>query len=79
MSEVSESTVRKYAKRRGYGVSKSRDRTQHMDNFGEYMLVNLNNCVVLGGKFDASLNEIMAYLKGEPLFSEMYPNAGTRL
>jgi hypothetical protein len=65
MNSVTESAVRRRAKARGYYVCKSRDRSTHFDNHGEYMLVEAyRNLVVLGVRFDASLTEISHYLAG---------------
>jgi hypothetical protein len=48
---------------RGYSIHKSRNRSMHIDNHGEYMLVlNDMNCIVLGERFDASLDDIAEYL-----------------
>ena len=61
-----ESRVRSLARRRGYVVRKSRQwkHVPNMDNHGEYMLIDANtNFVVLGERFDTSLNEIEAYLE----------------
>jgi hypothetical protein len=61
-----ESRVRSLARRRGYVVRKSRQwmHVPNMDNHGEYMLIDANtNFVVLGERFDTSLNEIETYLE----------------
>jgi hypothetical protein len=57
-----ENRIRKMAARSGYRVTKSR-RQESGDNFGEYMLANEHNHIVLGEKFDASLEDIEAYLR----------------
>ena len=61
---LSEATVRRRAKRLGYYVSKSRERKHlpHANNRGCYMLINANRWVVLGRRFDASLQEIDEFL-----------------
>ena len=62
-----ESRVRSKAARAGYRVCKSRQwkHVPHLDNFGEYMLVEAaNNLVVLGQRYDATLDDIEEYLKG---------------
>ncbi|NOJ47834.1 hypothetical protein [Bradyrhizobium archetypum] len=44
-------------------MKKSLDRTIHLDNIGEYMLVDTErNFVVLGERFNASLEQIAEYL-----------------
>jgi hypothetical protein len=63
MQQVTESAVRARAKSRGYYVCKSRDRSTHLDNHGEYQLVEAyRNPIVMGERFDASLKEIANYL-----------------
>jgi hypothetical protein len=59
-----ESCLRRKAKRRGYAIYKSRERKHvpHSNNFGEYMLVDDRRGVVLGDKYDASLDDIEDYL-----------------
>jgi hypothetical protein len=59
---MSESAVRSRAKTRGFRVWKSRQRSTHYNNEGEFMLVNQNNDVVLGERFNASLEDIADYL-----------------
>ncbi len=58
-----ESRVRQLAARLGYRVMKARQDI-HLDNLGEYQLVDRNG-VVLGSRFDASLDQIEAYLRDE--------------
>jgi hypothetical protein len=59
-----ESTVRAMASRMGYAVRKSRERTTHLNNLGEYMLVELNrNFCVLGERYDATLDDIERWLQ----------------
>jgi hypothetical protein len=57
------SRVRRKAARIGYRVTKSRQRTHipNSDNHGLYML-DRDNTVVLGSRYDASLEEIASYL-----------------
>ena len=43
--------VRKFAKRNGYRVFKSRDRSQHLNNKGQFQLADDRNTVVLGLNF----------------------------
>jgi hypothetical protein len=56
-----ESRVRRKAGRRGYTVNKSRQGL-HCDNHGAFMLADYNNHIVLGDRFDATLDEIESYL-----------------
>ena len=57
-----ENRVREMASRFGYRISKSRQRP-HLDNQGELMLVDDQNHLVLGDRYDASLEAIEDYLK----------------
>jgi precorrin-6B methylase 1 len=63
MPSQKESAVRARARRLGYAIHKSRSRSIHEDNLGKYALVKDDgNFVVLGERFDASLEEIAEYL-----------------
>ncbi len=63
MRSTNESALRARARRQGYAIHKSRSRSIHEDNLGKYALVReTNNDVVLGERFDASLDEIAEYL-----------------
>ena len=63
MHPSTESTLRARARKLGYLIRKSRSRSVHEDNLGHYALVKENNNeVVLGERFDATLEEIAAYL-----------------
>jgi len=62
-----EARVRSHARRLGYSMRRSRQRTNvpNLDNHGEYMLVDADrNCIVLGQRFDATLDEVEAFLNG---------------
>lgn len=66
-----EHQIRKLAARRGYLVRRSR-RRPNADNFGEFRLVDAaRQAVVLGPKFEASLDEIEDYLRHEVLHQEV--------
>lgn len=63
MRLTSESALRARARKLGYSIHKSRSRSVDEDNFGKFALVKEdNNNVVLGERFDASLEEIADYL-----------------
>ena len=63
MPSMNESALRARAQRAGYTIMKSRDRTIHAEQLGEYMLVDTGgNFVVLGDRFNASLEQIAEYL-----------------
>ena len=65
MAAAQESRVRRKAKLLGFSVRKSRQREHvpNLDNFGAYMLVDDHNCVVLGSKYDANLDDIERFLR----------------
>jgi hypothetical protein len=64
MRSTKEGAVRARARKLGYAIRKSRSRSVHEDNLGKYALVREgNNDVVLGERFDASLEEIAQYLE----------------
>jgi hypothetical protein len=58
---LSESAVRRRARTRGFMVKKSRQQL-HLNNCGEYMLVDFNNWVMFGERFDATLEDIDKFL-----------------
>ncbi len=56
---LNEFGVRRLARENGYMVRKSRSRTIHADNLGEYLLAYVGlNMPALGARYDASLQEI---------------------
>jgi hypothetical protein len=57
-----ESALRRRAQRMGYRISKSRDKSTHFNNTGEFRLCDDRNTVLLGDRFDASLADIDSYL-----------------
>jgi hypothetical protein len=64
MSEKSEEArARRIAARHGYRVYKSRERSQHMNNKGLFMLTDFNNNVVFGRDFDASPEDIIQFVQ----------------
>jgi hypothetical protein len=57
-----EARVRRIARQHGYSIHKSR-RALSLDNFGGYMLIDVNtNAVVAGPRFDLSLDDIEDWL-----------------
>jgi hypothetical protein len=63
MRPANERTLRARARKLGYCIHKSRLRSISEDNFGKYALVKDDSRqVVLGERFDASLEEIAEYL-----------------
>ena len=60
---VSESRVRSLAARRGFRVEKSR-RAISLNNLGDYRLIELyTNSIVLGERYEATLEEVEAWLR----------------
>jgi hypothetical protein len=58
-----ESRLRHLAKREGYLLRKSRSREVNVDDFGDFMLVEGDtNLIVLGSRFDATLDDVEAFL-----------------
>ncbi len=57
-----ESRLRRKAQRLGYVIYKSRERTYHSNNEGEYQLCDNRNTVRLGSNYDASLDDIDSFL-----------------
>lgn len=71
-----EQRVRPLAKRRDYKVNKSR-RQWSLDNAGDFMLVDLETRgAVLGWRYDASLEEIEAFLRADPDYVRRRPQLG---
>jgi hypothetical protein len=65
MKVISESALRRRAKRQGYLLRKSRARIRDSNNRGMYVLYNAHSGnVVLGPYFDASLEDIENFLNG---------------
>jgi hypothetical protein len=64
MGTSHEHRVRRLARRNDHYITKSRDRTLHSDNYGEYMLVNYYNTVVLGDRYNTTLEQIEDYFAG---------------
>ncbi len=64
-SKVRENKVRRWAKRLGYRVEKSRARALHINNRGLYQLIDDRNTVVEGVDYDASLDQIEYALQKE--------------
>jgi hypothetical protein len=63
-----ESAIRPKAKRQGCYVTKSRERSFHSNNLGEYMLLDVqHNVSILGWNYDASLEDIADFLSDEPV------------
>ena len=57
-----EARLRRAAKRNGLVLKKSRARRPDLNDKGRYALLNDRNVVCLGERFDASLDDIEAYL-----------------
>lgn len=63
IDKVRENRLRRQAQRLDLLLRRSRARYLHLDDFGDYMLIDPHtNSVVAGGKFDLSLDEVEAFL-----------------
>ena len=61
--KVFENSCRRQATRLGLRLIKSRARLINIDDFGDYMLVDIeNNAVVAGSRFDLELDEVKKWL-----------------
>ena len=61
--KVRENRLRRKAARLGLGLRKGRARTVRLDNFGEYMIYDLEgNYVVAGERFDYDLDDVERWL-----------------
>jgi len=61
--KIKENAVRRACARAGFQLRKSRRRVS-ANNFGEYMVINIfTNGVVLGERFDATLEEVEILLR----------------
>ena len=62
--KTKEDRLRRQAMKLGYAIRKSRSHNLHADDFGEYMLIDASgNFVVLGSRFNATLDDIESFLK----------------
>lgn len=60
-----ESRARRAAKRAGYRLQKSRSRTFHMNDYGEFMIVDAeSDCVVAGSRYDMSAEDVLSFFAG---------------
>jgi hypothetical protein len=63
MEKTFENRQRRRAKRLGFVLQKSRVRTIHMHDFGQYRLVDPDsNGVVAGAEFDLGIDDVAALL-----------------
>lgn len=63
--KVRENRLRRWAKRIGCRIEKSRARFLHINNRGLYQLVDHNNVVIEGVDYDANLDRIENALKAQ--------------
>ncbi len=63
MTTTLENRLRRKARKHGLRVTKSRDRSIHLNNLGGYMLVDsYRNAVIAGDRFDVPLEELEAVI-----------------
>jgi hypothetical protein len=66
VEERQENRIRKLAIRRGYRVRKDRARYLNLDHHGRFCLVDADtNYVVMGTRFEVSLEEIEMFLTSD--------------
>ena len=59
-----ESKARRLANKNGYRLVKSRERIEHANNFGGFMLVETqSNRVVVGERFDMILEDVFEFFR----------------
>jgi hypothetical protein len=62
-----EARARRLAKRVGLRAAKSRDRSQHLNNKGGFMLVDpLYNTVINGADYDMTAEQVIAWCEAAP-------------
>jgi len=60
-----EMRLRRKVKAEGFALCKSRGRTHNADNYGGYRILDPNlNTIETGQRFDLSLEDVEAWLKG---------------
>lgn len=65
--ERQENRIRKLANRRGLSVCKDRATIRSLNHHGLFSLMNpYTNSIVMGERFDVSLEDIESYLNPEP-------------
>ena len=62
-TKVQENYYRRWAKRLGYVLNKSRARQWSINNQREYTLIDDRNIIALGSNFDARLDQVADFLK----------------
>ena len=60
LTSTNEFALRKAAERQGYYIKKSRKTS--LDNRGGYMLIDANNVIIAGEKFDLTPEEVRDWL-----------------
>lgn len=63
LKSISDSELRSAAERRGYLLKKSQKNS--FNNYGGYMIVDINNCVVAGEKFSLMPEDVKEFLSQE--------------
>ena len=58
-----ENRARRQLARLGYQLRKDRARNYSVDNQGGYMIVNLNNVLEAGERFDLSLEDVERFIE----------------
>lgn len=56
-------TARRVAKKAGFRVCKSRERSYHWNNRGQLQLIDGRNLIVLGRDFEVTPEEVVSYCR----------------
>lgn len=49
----------------GFSLKKSHIRTPNLDDYGGYMIVDTNNIIVAGERYNLDLDDVEDWIKGE--------------
>jgi hypothetical protein len=60
-----EVNMRRWAARLGLILRKSKKRNWSINDYGGYMIVNFDNCIEAGEKYDLTLDQVEAYLRDD--------------
>jgi len=61
IAPATDSRLRRLARKNGYSLRRSRWRWRSVDNSGGYMIVDENNCIILGSRFDLGPSDVEAW------------------
>jgi len=61
-----ENRARRQLAKEGYSLRKDRVRTNNVDHMGGYMIIDDQNAVVAGERFDFSLDDVDFFVRHKP-------------